>query len=196
MSAADFRAAMHRALRQTLSGAGADRPAVTGGLRERRLQLQQHIGALLERYPLEPASHLASASRTCRRISPASTRTRSVAEPRPARDVQPNEARIHGRSVELVHLRLPWAEAEAHIWRVHNRLDALQPAALRNYTGSFEREATRSPAHPNPYFQPRERDNGSTAADIRAADLRDLGLHSPIRMAGGCAYSLLSHLLR
>ena len=63
-----------------------------------------------------------------------------------------------------------------HIWRVHNRLDALQPAALRNYTGSFSNGKPRAlSGAPEPLTsQPRERDNGSTAADIRAADLRDL----------------------
>ena len=51
VSPADFRAVMHRALRKSLSHLTADGPATAGGVRERRLQLQQHISrALLERF--------------------------------------------------------------------------------------------------------------------------------------------------
>jgi hypothetical protein len=236
VSPSDFRAALHRALRQSLSGLHHEGPA--GGLRERRLQLQQHVGrALLERYLGAGRAPDASASdaivrshrpqpRTPRHPPPADTRHAAqlaalalhsshacTREPRQlhARPHRrrawhtraPSSRRSHSASTDLpcvlaLCLRRTWRDADGpqalfarkhahpppqaldqhvmsslqkhashtdllalytsglfgpkrrHIWRVHNRLDMIPPAALRNYTGPFStgaRPERHPPAH-------------------------------------------------
>ena len=137
VSAADFRAAMHRALRQTLSELSADRPAVTGGLRERRLQLQQHIGrALLERY-------LGAGQPPSERVENVQAHfARKHSYPLGLQNLDQHvmsSLMKHAFTGDLLSLYTSGflGPKRRHIWRVHNRLDALQPAALRNYTGSF-----------------------------------------------------------
>ena len=146
VSPADFRAALHCALNHSLSrlmqeGSGSTPSA--GGLRERRLQLQQHImHALLVRY-LDAARTL---SATERETSEADARSAKydaflrthlrVAPAEPSKDVLSSLMKHAHHSDPLAqYITGLLGPKRKHIWRVHSRLDQLAPASLRNYSG-------------------------------------------------------------
>ena len=145
VSPTDFRAAMHRALRQSLSGLTPDGQAVAGGLRERRLQLQQHIArALLERFLGAGVPPISSTDGV-----QASFGQHHPHAPAPLPDQHVMSSLIkHATHGDLLGLYTSgfFGPKRRHIWRVHNRLDTIAPGALRNYQGPFSAGARRQRA--------------------------------------------------
>lgn len=129
VGAADYRAALNRALRHSLAGLLPSERA-PAGLRERRLQLQQHIQlACLERLfgrGVAPACTLVTAHNLFveHHAPPAS----------PPVDKHILDSLLkHANQADLMGLYTSgfFGPKRRHLWRVHNRLDMLPGAALR-----------------------------------------------------------------
>ena len=122
---ADFRAALHRALRQALSGLASEGIAA-GGLHERRLQLQQHINrALLERLLGSPPirSNEQQLSALNRRVS-AFALCHAVPPSQPVDTHLLNSLLKHSSYEDLLSLYTSgfFGPKRRHLWRVLQRL--------------------------------------------------------------------------